>query len=253
MQHHQPTSSSQVLHLAYLPGAGSAFVLPLITRLNAATSPALKAARATWPQSELADYGMAVSTKLAMLSLIGGRVYGALAALYAELADQAKVAEHLKGGFGWMTANRQLPYEILLEVDCFLFEFRSCYEIVGEFLRRFFKTVLGQELDQSAILARLSEAGVDVAWIKDLQEHRILFFHKTAPWLAISIDTPSQGDRELVILHGPKADPTNPAEALTFSRLRAIHGGLEASLQTIHEWALGEIRKLDVPPAEPSV
>ena len=68
------------------------------------------------------------------------------------------------------------------------FEARSTYEILGKFLITFCRIIFAQALNEENLKGILREDGLDVAWATLLHDKRILFFHQTAPWLALMFD-----------------------------------------------------------------
>lgn len=106
----------------------------------------------------------------------------------------------LRDGAFVLPSDRRQPYRILLEVDTFIFEFRSMYENLGKFLVLFFDRILGRGITQAAIKSELAERGVDMRWAAELDQHRKVFFHQQAPWLAVRVKSWDVFDAELLIL-----------------------------------------------------
>jgi hypothetical protein len=221
----------------------SAFVLPIVTRLHAAKTPILRKLLAEWQSSGVADLAMSVSTKIAMLSLLVGRLYASLSPLTTAIRD-ADLPMHLGSRKGLVIVDRNAPYAALLEFDAFIYEFRSAYEILGKFICAVFDR-LGRRIAEKDIVNELVSRGVDMTWAKELQEHRKIFFHERAAWLAVNIKSVETSDFEFVVLTDPGADPSNPDEAVSFDRLHAIYNGMDASLKHIQSWVLEELARMD--------
>jgi hypothetical protein len=155
---------------------------------------------------------------------------------------------------GWPPGARQQPYEVLVDIDTFLFEFRSAYEILGKFLLRFFAEILGRRVKEAEIRAYLESKGIDMSWSDELREHRKLFFHEQAPWLAVRVANWDPWDGDLIILAHAGANPEDSSESIPFQQMSAIYSGMAKSLQHLHEWLLDEIALLEqrLCPSRPS-
>jgi hypothetical protein len=64
----------------------------------------------------------------------------------------------------------------MLDVDSFILQSRSAYEIVGKFLKAFFVQVFGRQIDQGEIRKAVEERGVDWTWTEILSKARKEFF-----------------------------------------------------------------------------
>ncbi len=84
-----------------------------------------------------------------------------------------------------LSAETTCFWETLVDLDGFLFEARSAYEILGKLLIICFAFVLQKKIQEKDVWDAVREQGVRIDWIEVLRVHRILFFHNTAPWLAI--------------------------------------------------------------------
>jgi len=251
MHRHQPTRATKILHVAYMPPSAG-FVLPIITRVQQSTNPAVAMRMRDWTAGPLRELGLSLSTKLAILAPVSTRLMQTRLRLLQAIPSGAELAEHLAGGVGWMPSQKLLPFEVLLDIEAFLFEFRSAYEIVVKFLKSFFRDIVGREVTKDEIFEYLGTKGVPIEWVEDLRLHRNIFAHDAPPWIAVAIDHPDQDGRELLILTHPDSDPTSPADCLPFSRLLAIYGGMNSALLAIHDWALREVTALESSMPSPS-
>lgn len=239
-----------LLHIAYLPNGG--FVLPLLGRLQRSNSPRVRALASKWVDEGLGDLASSLSTKMSMLSLLAGRVTQSTAPLMLDAIRDPNARSALNERKAWVPPDRQRPYHVLLDVDSFIFEFRSAYEILGKFLLRFFDVILDQRIKEREIKERLEAAGVDMAWATELQAHRKIFFHEQAPWLVFHVSDVEHFTPELWILSSADADATDPREVIPFVRLSAIYSGMSESLQHLQDWITKEISELEGRAAEES-
>lgn len=236
---------AEYLHVAYLPQAAG-WVLPVIREVQGASSQGLRALADSWAKSDLSELGLAVTTKLAILPHVIQSVNQQFAQLGKEAAALSDLQEHIDRGAGFMPQDGELPYKLLASLDAFIYECRSTYEIVGKFLRRFSETFLASPITEQQVATILRDAGLDDTWIPDLADHRKLFFHSTAPWVALKITSRSPFRAELLVLRRNISDLTDAEHVIPFERLRAIHAGLGASLAQLQQWLILRVRERDV-------
>lgn len=62
------------------------------------------------------------------------------------------------------------PPSLLLDMDSFIFETRSLYEIMGKFLVELFRTLFGRAVTEADLQAILSASEIDTRWIAELRE-----------------------------------------------------------------------------------
>jgi hypothetical protein len=234
-------------HVSYEPP--DQWVRPIITRLRQSSSADLRQCAESWGASPLSELGIAVATKRAMLPLIVGRVDEALQLMIAEFnakPDEVKWCLSRwfpKGAF--RTRDRNLPYRLLIDIESFLFEFRSAYEIVGEFLREFFGRVLRSKLQETQVIAALEAGGNDTEWISLLRKERVVFFHDTAPWIVFEVKDNGPFKYHLVVLKRNARDLSNPEDYVRLHEYRAILLGFERSMEFLAGWLIEHIEKLE--------
>jgi hypothetical protein len=180
-----------------------------------------------------------------MLSLLARRLFDKLIPLAAELGQTDDLDSLIQGGFAWMPSQRNLPYEVLLELDAFVYEFRSAYEILGRFLSLFSREILGQEITEDDLLEVLKSRGIDTGWAKDLQERRKFLFHEHAPWLAYQVAQSEPLDATPIFLAHVDADPGDPTEAISTKDLGRIYAGFDKALGELQQWAMKGIAGLE--------
>jgi hypothetical protein len=176
----------EVLHLDYCPGTAD-WVLPLQTRLNESASSVLRTRYADWAKFGFAELGMAVATRFSLTLRVAYRLSELLKSLRDEINDSGQIDELLRGGFVFSPKDHRILYDICVAIDAFYFEYRSSYEVVGRFVTTFCKEILDKTITEKALLDVLREAKVNIEWIELLRDNRKLFFHQTAPWIALEI------------------------------------------------------------------
>ncbi|MGO9450962.1 MAG: hypothetical protein ACLQDV_07935 [Candidatus Binataceae bacterium] len=218
------------------------WLYPIWNALNATTSETLQEARSKSDSTALNDIAVAVATKLVILGTVVGRFNSDYDKLLKLVADDAKrIQLNRETGTVWSVPNKRLSYELLADIEAFIFEARSTYEILGKFLSTFCKVIFNQVLTEEDLKAVLRDRGLDVAWTTLLRDERILFFHETAPWLALMFHDEESVSFELLIVRGNVKtldDPDNFARLADYNR---IYSGLEGALEKLQQYVVSEI------------
>ena len=236
----KPEHEPQYIHVDYLPSAG--WVLTIMSRLLKSSDPQLRKAFERWSETPLKELGIAITTRMHMLGLGVRRLNARVAALRAEIAaDPSQLDAALSEGYVFQLKDKDLAYELLLDMDSFLFEARSLYELVGKFLVALFDALFGRKITQAELQSILADKGIDTRWITELRENRILFFHQTAPWLAVQVDK-TRTIVNPVLLKTPATTFDNPDERVDYDALRAIYEGFVNSTTELHLFIMEQIR-----------
>jgi hypothetical protein len=217
------------------------WLYPIWNALNRTTNNALRLAYSK-RDSFLSDLAVAVATKLAILRIVVHRFnadYGRLLKLAAE--DAKEIQANRERGTVWIVPNEQIAYELLADVEAFIFESRSIYEILGKFLVTLHKTIFNRLLSEDDLKTVLRNGGLDVGWTTLLRNERKLFFHDTAPWLALRYDDGSAP--ELLIVRQNVKTLEDPESYARLSDYNQIYSGLAHALDKLQEQILREIER----------
>ena len=233
------------LFVAYEPNVH--WASPIITRLRESSSQTLQHRAAAWKQGPLRELQLAVASKLKMLDILVIDFDRRLSDLFRALAnDPARVQECIDKGDAYRFRDEDpLPFELLLDIDSFLFESRSAYEILVSFLREFFHHILGKTLDKEKVFALLKAQQIDTRWIDELRQNRNLYSHETAPWIAVRKTSAERFQFELVILKEDVEDLSDPNTYLRFQALRDVYYGFNSSLDAIRTWVIKQIEDFE--------
>jgi hypothetical protein len=125
----------------------------------------------------------------------------------------------------------------MVDVDSFILQSRSTYEIVGKFLKAFFARVFEKQIDERDIRNAVAERGVDWAWVEMLSRARKEFFHNLAPaGIAITLAHANPlSNLDVVIRVEGEAH---------FRNCRSIYDGFSRALTAIDQWIYDEATKL---------
>jgi hypothetical protein len=164
----------------------------LQTRSRLAQLPSVRLkARLEWSRDdEIRKLELSVASKLAMLRLVTNRVNLELKELVQELNEPADaIARCIEHVSVLPLRDPTAVWSLMVDVDSFILQSRSTYEIVGKFLKAFFAKVFERQIDERDIRKAVENRGVDWAWVEMLSKARKEFFHNLAPaGIAITID-----------------------------------------------------------------
>jgi len=246
-----PSTSANPMDLLYLDFTPpwSSWLRQIMTRLRTSTCATLRDRMDQWGDSRLSEIGLALTTKISTLGAVL-RLFNGLMARLDELlktkTDQ-ELAELVRRHAAMSFPGREgdtLPYDILVAVDAFFYEFRSAYEILTQkFLPEFFQHAFDEKLDGDQVLAWLQGRGVPTEWARELQRHRVLFFHHTAPWLALEIASWAPRRFELVVLK--KTLPSDAEDMIRRQEMEAIYRSFEASFAPLQAFIIERIEAFE--------
>ena len=222
------------------------WLYPIWNALNVTTNKTLREARSKGDATALGDRAIAVATKLAILGMVVGRFnsdYSKLLKLAAD--DAARIQVNRETGTVWSLVNERLAYELLADIDAFIFEARSTYEILGKFLVTFYKVIFNQVLTEEDLRAIFRDGGFDVEWTALLRDERILFFHETAPWLALKFDDAKSVSPELLIVRGNVKTLDDPESFVRLADYNGVYSGLANGLGKLQRHILAEIDRYE--------
>lgn len=169
--------------------------------------------------------------------------------------DVAQLSEHLRGvpdaveqciaeRLALTIPDRDLLWRISVDVDAFLFEARSAYELLGKFLVPFFKLIFERKITESEIIQAVGDLGGDIGWVTVLRENRKLLFHHAAPWMAVERIQAHLPEFDLLLLKRNIED-LEPGDYVHFRDCRAIQRGLATSINKISIWIVNEIAAVE--------
>jgi hypothetical protein len=232
--------NSQYLHVNYIPKSG--WVLSIMSSLLQSSNPQLREAFDRWSDTPLKELGFAITTRMHMLGLCIRRLNTRVEELRKEMnADTPQVEACLSRGYAFTFKDNDLAYQLLLDMDSFIFETRSLYEIVGKFLVALFQLLFDRKMTDDEVQSLLSIQGIDTRWIGELRDARKLFFHETAPWLAVQVERESNRFDPVLLKRQPITfeDSTDLVE---FAALREIYEGFVNSVTELHRYIKEQIR-----------
>ena len=230
----------EILHLSYNP-AQAGWVLRLQTQLQKSASITLKERYSRWKDLGMAELGMAFATRLSLRHRATYLLAKLLNDLRDEINDSGKLDELLDGGYAYYPKDDRIFYDICVALDALYFETRSAYEIVGKFVRTFGKKILDRNFSEEDIKRVLVDEGQTTDWIDEIREHRKLFFHETAPWIALFVSKREPLEFSLVIMKENLKEFDDPEKYITQQQLVDSWQGFDRAISTVFAWLKEQI------------
>jgi hypothetical protein len=222
------------------------WVLSITARVQQSDSPILQQRWKEAAQSALTELPLALATKFMVMSITIDRLNAHIRELskdFDENPDEVKSCIAAKAAYG--TQNSRLAFEIVADIDAWIFEFRSTYEILYAFVKEFSARILNCKVNDEKILKAILRAkGYNTDWIDFLNDERNLFVHQTAPWFAIEI-TSGTPQYEVVLLKRNVRNLDDPQSYVRIEQYRAVDKGFREALDALREWIFKEIEKIE--------
>jgi hypothetical protein len=184
----------------------------------------------------MAESGIAVSTRLMLVS----RAIARLTELEKQLCEEIEKSERLdallEGGYVYTPEDSGSPYDICLAIDALLAECLSLFEVIRSFTVRFCRRILHKKMSEEKFDALLIELGYGGEWLETLAQARNFFLHESAPWPAVQVHNREPLKCELVVLKSNVRDLTDPSTFISKRQLVEITRGLAAAVRGLHQW-----------------
>lgn len=209
---------------------------PLQSRVADSRSRELQRRYARWREAGLGELALAVATRLAVCMRVVQRFGELLDRVKEEVADWGKLDAAIEEQFCFQPADKGLPYEICAAVDALIFELRSLYEVLGKFATTFSTVILGRQVREEELLGALRNAGGNTEWIGLVRESRKLFFHETAPWIALQVHQRHPFIASLLVMKENISQFDDPSKYVTEGQLREAVEGLGRAIPAVRSW-----------------
>jgi hypothetical protein len=234
-------TQEQILHIAYLPRAG--YVYPLLNALDDSPSPRAKKVRAGWMTSGAASAAVALSSKLVMLNLSVERLYRSVQAMRAAVADCSHAERVAASNKTLPIKPDDLPFELLLDLEVLMLEFRSAFEMLRRYLLCVHKLLALPRPKEPDLVAELEAGGVPTAWIAVLKNRRDRLAHEAPGWIAYRVKSFSPLVAQELFTNTPGMDEGLIADALSIDDIRAIPEGMSRALDHFQDALVERVRE----------
>lgn len=183
--------SKKYFHITYEPR--ELWVLSIMSPAQRSSSPILQQHWKRAAKSGLGELPLALARKFEIMRVTINRLNTHIRELNDDFyARPDEVQRDIIGREGqpsaYMSLKRTLPFEIVADLDAWIFEMRSTYEILYAFVKEFSSCILDRKVKSEEVLKSiLHEKGYNSDWIDFLRRTRNLFIHRTAPWCRGSV------------------------------------------------------------------
>ncbi len=230
-------------HLSY-PSADF-FIGALQDRLRRSTSFLLRDRFARWDPDVHGEPALAVVGKVEMLNHIVKRLNADVARLVEYLNSIPEAVEQcIRERCALSVPDSDLLWNLSVDVESFLFEARSAYELLGRFLSEFFRLIFEREVTEREAIAAVQDLGGDVTWIPLLRESRNLFVHNATSWLAVERAQASPPQFDLLLLRR-NLEILTDADFIHFRDCREVQRGLATCVKKVALWIANEIAAVE--------
>ena len=228
----------------YAPG--DQWVLSIMSRVQHSGSSILQERWKKSAQSPLIELPLALATKFELMRVTIERLNAHIRDLSRDFDERPdEVKRFIAARAAYRSQNPRLAFEIVADLDAWIFEFRSTYEILYAFVKEFSSRILDRKVNDEKVLKAILQAkGYHTDWIDFLNDERNCFIHQTAPWFAIEV-TGGTPQYEIVILRRNVHDLEHTKNYVRIEKYRAVHKGFFEALQALHDWIFQEIEKVE--------
>lgn len=140
---------------------------------------------------KLGELALYISTKLNMIPHVVNRINKGSLSIWDEVKKRDKNEDSWidREGYG-LRIDEEIKYNLLIDLDCLIFELTSCLELMRQFLYFIYKhtnkKLNGQQKEQE--FKKILSAGQrSNSWYDELTKHRNFFIHQGAPYHAIDL------------------------------------------------------------------
>jgi uncharacterized protein (DUF433 family) len=151
---------------------------------------------------------------------------------------------HIQSAIDIPRHHHDLLWQLSADVEAFLIEARSVYELLGKFLRHFCLLIFQREVTQKDIISAVRELGVDVSWFSVLKDNRDLFVHSAASLLAVERISTDPPEFDLILLKRT-VEVLDDKDFIRFRDLRAVQKELSKSVTKVATWIENEISAVE--------
>lgn len=215
---------------------------PIWTAINKA----VEENRLKKPDSSLGELTMHISIRLNMIPRIVRRINIGCKELFKKIERRNSKYEctYQKEGYAFRI-NNDLKYNLLIDIDAFLFEIKLCWELMRDCLREIYdlKNIrLNEKEGDKKLIEIIEHANKDTRWYNDLKIYRHFFIHKGAPYIAVDL-TNEHKYYDLLIMRRNLKKFNNEQEFIRLSTLNRISHGFVAGKLLIQEHLKNLIEK----------
>lgn len=251
-------AAMEIMKLNWSPPSAGWFT-SVMTQLRQSSDDSIRRRFESWGQDKISDYAQSLATKMVVAGVAARRLDAAVRQVIAEAAKVPDDQLHLYIETvsnnplaprerkyvvplpfrGTRAEQDALAYGLVLDIDAFVFEARSLYEMLVDYLREFSHRILGRATSKEELTSALEARRAPTTWVSSLNGLRNTLIHNRSPWIAIEVTsrTPLRFD----ILLDMKNPGAVESDFIRFQRIREIYQGVQDSLPALREYLLSQI------------
>jgi len=120
-----------------------------------------------------------------------------------------------------------------------------CYRSLKQFKRYQGSVIFSNVATEDQMLEVLKEAGMDNRWIGIVRDERIRFFHRTAPWIALEVDSTCPFQSKLIVMKENLSSFDDGSKYMRLNEIAAIVQGLAAALVHVQQWLIDQVTSFE--------
>lgn len=225
------------LHLNYLPRNQWGY------KVARAINVAVEAGRFSAAPPEIGELNISISTRIDMLGRVLKRIGQELGSLREMIKDHG--TEHIftpkREGYA-LDVDEDTKYNLLIDIDAFLFECNACCDLVTNLMMIAHEHV-GNPIDKEEIgkdiRKILRDAKQDTRWFVLLDTNRNLFIHNATPYISVDISKEEKGVYELLIMKENLHTFKDKKKFIRLGDLSKIAHGFSAALPVLENHIAG--------------
>lgn len=248
----------EIMNLNWSPLSAGWFT-SVMTQLRQSSDETIRKRFESWGQERISDYAQSLATKMVVTGVAARRLDAAVRHLLTEAAKVPDDRLHLYVETisrtplsrkdrkyvvplpfrGTRAEQDELAYGLMLDIDAFVFESQSLYEMLVNYLREFCRRILGRATTKDELTSAVEARRLSTMWINSLNRLRNTLIHNRSPWVAIEVT--SRAPLRFDILLDMKNPGAVETDFICFQRIREIYQGLQDCLPALREYLMAQI------------
>jgi len=187
-------------------------------------------------RNELGSIMLAISYRLDFLPLIRKRIHQERGLLYDYVANRKRAKDRYA-----FHIPENIKHGIIIDVDSFIFELRSCCELIEKLLKKILRHF--KKYNEKRFMKELTaKKWFGSKWYKELKELRIAIFHHTAPY--IDIDITDELNYDLLFCKENIHDYDKSSNFFRLSQIFKIYDAFGKNIFPVQKYIVNKINEL---------
>lgn len=166
----------KILNIAYF--GRSNWIYPILNELS-------EEMRKKYVNSDLREWGLSISTKLDLITLLIHNINNAASKIQKELQENIeKVNECINKNLAYIVKDEKGVFLLLAYIESVVFEMKSTYDLLIKYVTHFARDILSKVMKESKFLKECKKYGLDQNWGNSLAAVRNDLIHNYAGWIS---------------------------------------------------------------------